>query len=250
MGGFFKGFINLFLFLFIIISLKIGFENQKRFKRTIELFQKKFPPINQESENYIKENVNQINVNSKVLCLILTTDRQIKDRAIQVYKTWANKCHKSLFAFNAKNFSNILHTTEGRRIFQNENEYKVALELPIMHLNVNESQDEMGIKVLKLIQEVYNIYKSEFKWFLLTDDDTYIFIQNLYKFISKKSHNDPLTYGYNFKTVIPSGFHSGGAGILLPIESLRRISENIKNGVCNQIFAFGDVTLGFCSYLR
>ena len=243
---FFKAFVNLLLLFFIIFSLKIGFENQKRFKKDIEIFQKKFPPINSETNILVQENSNKENTN--VLCLILTNDKQIENRAIPVYKTWAKKCDKSLFVFNAKNFSNILKTEEGKHLFQNEND---VLNLPIMHLNVNESKNEMGIKVLKLIQKVYSKYKSEFKWFLLTDDDTFIFVDNLYKFISKKSYNDPLTYGYNFKTVVPIGFHSGGAGILLPLESLKRISESINNGICfNKMEIYGDITLGYCSYYR
>ena len=75
--------------------------------------------------------------------------------------------------------------------------------IPIMQLDVKESQDKMAGKILTLIKTTFQAYEKEFKWFLLADDDTFIFVDNLYKFISKISYKDPLTYGYNFKVIIP-----------------------------------------------
>ena len=75
--------------------------------------------------------------------------------------------------------------------------------IPIMQLDVKESQDKMAGKILTLIKTTLQAYENEFKWFLLAHDDTLIFVDNLYKFISKISYKDPLTYGYNFKVTIP-----------------------------------------------
>ena len=168
----------------------------------------------------VETNINSfisINLNSltsdKVLCLILTTDSNIKERAIPVFKTWSSKCHKSLFAFNSENFTNFLNSEESKIYFKNENDYKMALNLPIMHLNLTENYDDMGKKTLEIIKMAYDKYHNEFKWFLLTDDDTFIFVDHLYNFISKKTYDVPLIYGYNFKVGFPTGYTSGGAGL-------------------------------------
>lgn len=33
-------------------------------------------------------------------------------------------------------------------------------------------------------------------------------------FVSKRSYDEPLTYGYNFKVIVPQVYHSGGGGVL------------------------------------
>jgi hypothetical protein len=155
---------------------------------------------------------NNSTINNKLLCLILTSENTIISRAIPVYKYWANKCHKSLFAFNAENFTKFMNSNESKNYYKNEQDYQIALNLPIMHLNLNETHEDMGRKIFYVIQQVFEKYHDEFNWFLVTDDDTYIFVDHLYKFISKKSSTASLIYGYNFKVEFPTGYLSGGAG--------------------------------------
>ena len=188
-------------------------------------------------------------VNGKVMCLILTTEDKIKERAIPVWNNWAKHCHKALFALNAKNFTDILKTNETKRYFSNQNEYQMALNLPMMHLNITENYDIMAEKVLLSVKKAFDEYHDEYKWFLLVDDDTFIFVNHLYNFILNRSYDDPLTYGYNFKTIIPTGYHSGGGGTLMTYEAIKRISKNIENGSCAEKTGYGDVALGRCAYI-
>jgi hypothetical protein len=41
------------------------------------------------------------------------------------------------------------------------------------------------------------------------DDDTYISVENLKAFLSTKNPEAPVTYGYDFKTIVDYGYHSG-----------------------------------------
>ena len=47
------------------------------------------------------------------------------------------------------------------------------------------------------------------------DDDTYVFMDNLRKFISNKNSSIPVTYGFDYQARVEKGYHSGGAGYLL-----------------------------------
>jgi hypothetical protein len=60
----------------------------------------------------------------KVLCLILTTDDDVTARSIPVYKTWAQKCNKALFACDCSNFTKILRSEGSRNYFKTEQEYQ------------------------------------------------------------------------------------------------------------------------------
>ena len=160
--------------------------------------------------NYIELTTKYFTIKKdKVLCLIITNDEYIRTRAIPVWNTWAKKCYKALFAFNTQNFTNTLKSKD---YFANEQEYRNALKLPLMHIDVTESYDNMANKVFEIIRKAYDSYFDDYNWFLLADDDTFIFVDHLYKFISTRSSEDFLTYGYNFKVTVPGGYHSGGAG--------------------------------------
>jgi glycoprotein-N-acetylgalactosamine 3-beta-galactosyltransferase len=105
----------------------------------------------------------------------------------------------------------------------------------------------MAGKALEALKLAYRAYGIDHHWFLLVDDDTYVFVDNARKFISNRSHTEPLTYGYNFKIVLKTGYHSGGGGVLFTHESMKRIVGNIENGKCNEVAGFGDIAIGVCA---
>ena len=62
---------------------------------------------------------------------------------------------------------------------------------------------------------------------LEADDDTFIFVDNLRKFIENKSSSLPTTFGYDFKVLVEHGYHSGGGGYLLSNEALNRLGKQL-----------------------
>jgi hypothetical protein len=156
-----------------------------------------------------------------------------------VWNTWARKCHKTLFACNCGNITKIL-TSDGNSFFKNIHDLKTALnEVPIWQVNLTEKYDNMAEKVLTIVSSAFNQYGDLYKWFLLTDDDTFTFVDNLRSFVSKRSFEDPVTYGYNFKVIVPTGYHSGGGGVLFTHEAIKRIARSINKGVCNHKKGYG-----------
>ena len=189
----------IFFILFILIFIKISIDYSMSNKLVLKSI----------DHDYSLKDLKKYK--NGVLCLILTTDKTIISRGIPVWNTWAKKCEKTLFALNAVNFTSIISQNNSRKLFNNDNEYETALNLPLMNLNIIETYDDMGTKVLEVVKNAYNDNK-EFKWYLLTDDDTFIFVDQLNAFISNRNHNEPFTYGYNFNAYLPTGYHSGGAG--------------------------------------
>ena len=186
----------------------------------------------------------------KILCIVLTTESSFINRSIPTWNTWAKNCEKTVFACNCANLLNRLNSNERYTLFPNIQAYKNAVELSILQLNETiENKGTMAGKVFNVIKKVYKEYEKDYKWFLLTDDDTFIFHQNLKSFISKRNSNDAVSYGHNYKVIVPGGFQSGGAGILFTHEALKRISNNINKGICSWKKGHGDLALGKCAYL-
>jgi len=183
--------------------------------------------------------VDQLQTN--LLCIILTSKKSIFQRGPAVWDTWSQKCNKTMFSLNSNDL--IQNITETNLKFLNK--------INILNLPLNESYDKMAEKVILTLKLMYelNDNTTKFNWYLLVDDDTFIYIDNLYKFLKSTDSKLPYTYGYNFKQVVPTGYHSGGGGVVLPIESLERLYESIITDKCPLKNGYSDVALGQCSHI-
>jgi glycoprotein-N-acetylgalactosamine 3-beta-galactosyltransferase len=88
--------------------------------------------------------------------------------------------------------------------------------------------DKLTDKVFLTIKYLYHKYNN-YDWYLKVDDDTWIFIDNLRKFLSDKNASMPVTYGYDFKLIVEKGYHSGGAGYVLSNEAFSRLGYALNN---------------------
>ena len=168
---------------------------------------------------------------NKIICIILTTEQSFLTRGTTIWKTYGKKCDAILFACNCSNF------------LRNKN----FTSIPFLQLNITEDYNKMDKKVVSALNETYKIYNKTNNWFLLVDDDTYVFVDNARKFISKLNYSQPHTYGHNFKITLKNGFHSGGGGTLFTPESMKRIVTSIRLGKCDDSVVFGDIMVGLCS---
>jgi glycoprotein-N-acetylgalactosamine 3-beta-galactosyltransferase len=204
------------------------------------------PKSSENNEAKVKHDIESI-TDSSVLCIIMTSEKTFMERSVTVWNSWAKKCHKALFACNCANLTTKLKAYK-KSMLPTLVDYKSALDVPIWQLDLAENYDLMAEKVFAILEAAYKDYGNLYKWFLLTDDDTFTFVDNMHRFTSKKSFKEPVTYGYNFKVIVPTGYHSGGGGVLFTHEAFKRIHANIKNGVCAEKSGYGDVALGFCAY--
>jgi len=147
--------------------------------------------------------------NKRTLCLIITSEKTFIERVITSWETWAHKCDKAVFLCNC-NFTKKFNLN---RVSEDIEHSKLAPILQnILQLDVIEDYNSMAEKAITALWHIYRQYIDKFKWFLLVDDDTYVFVENLKTFIGELNHTKPFTYGFNFKNeeIVSTGYHSGG----------------------------------------
>lgn len=179
--------------------------------------------------------------NNNIVCMIITSDKTLQSRAIAVWKSWAKYCNITFFGCNCKK-KNITYTeflTRTKNVVHSS-------ELPILYLNIEEVYMKMAKKVIDLLKLSYKYFSSGNEWFLMADDDTYIFFENLLKFVRKKNAEDPYIYGYNLINWEIKSYPHGGAGVLFTRESLRRFNKQFDVGKCNFTAGYGDIAIGLC----
>ena len=181
-----------------------------------------------------------------LLCMIITHEKSIHNRSYAIWKTWSRYCDKTLFACNCSNVLKIQKFNLNMEIPKELIRFKDIKEMPLLFLNVTEAYDKMGVKVFEIMKQTFN-QNPHHEWYLMADDDTYIFMKNLKKFIKSKNPKDPLVYGHKYTHLVPNGYISGGPGIIFSQESMKRLVKKIANKECDKdIDPFGDVSIARC----
>ncbi|CEF66034.1 Glycoprotein-N-acetylgalactosamine 3-beta-galactosyltransferase 1 [Strongyloides ratti] len=187
--------------------------------------------VNQSQEYQDSGNLNIVEKISKrvrIFCYILSSEKYHKTRSIHVKATWAKRCNKYIFMSSLDDPS-----------------------LPSINLNVTESKDHLWEKTKRAFKYIYENDFNDYDWFLKSDDDTYVVMENLRFMLMNYSPNTPIYFGCKFKPFVKQGYMSGGAGYVLSKEAVRRFvteglpdpqkcrsdqggSEDIEMGKCLQ----------------
>ncbi len=97
-------------------------------------------------------------------------------------------------------------------------------QFPTIGLNVPEGRSHIAAKVHAAWKYIYHNYLGDFDFFVKTDPDTYVVLENLNEYLSDKNASSPHFYGHRFS---PKGWNltymAGGPGLVLTRESLRRL---------------------------
>jgi hypothetical protein len=160
---------------------------------------------------------------NSIFCIILTTKNNLDTRAKAVYDTWAKLCDDVKFVAGYPFYYRYMYeySDDQAEIF-----YKnfSVLKPPGLKSDVYSQLPDKMLLTYKYIFKKYNNYD----WYLKTDDDTYIFMNNLRKFLSSKNSSKPVTYGYDYKIKVPNGYQSGGGGYVLSNEAMNRLGKKLN----------------------
>uniref|UniRef100_A0A0N5C7V5 Glycoprotein-N-acetylgalactosamine 3-beta-galactosyltransferase 1 n=1 Tax=Strongyloides papillosus TaxID=174720 RepID=A0A0N5C7V5_STREA len=162
----------------------------------------------------------------KIFCFILTKESNHKIRAIHVKATWAKRCNKYIFMSSVDDSS-----------------------LPSINLNITEEREHLWRKTKTAFKYIYNNYYDDYDWFLKTDDDTYVVLENLRFLLMSHSPSQPLYFGCKFKPYVKQGYMSGGAGYILSKSALKKfVTESLPDSKkCESQDREGeDVEMGKC----
>ncbi|KAM9320885.1 glycoprotein-N-acetylgalactosamine 3-beta-galactosyltransferase 1-like [Gastrophryne carolinensis] len=159
----------------------------------------------------------------RVLCWVMTSPYNLKTKAIHVKNSWARHCNITLFMSSTSSES-----------------------FPTIGLGVREGRSYLYLKTMRAFQYIHKHYLDQADWFLKSDDDTYVVMENLRLMLSNYSANQPVYFGKRFKPFVKQGYMSGGAGYVLTKEALKRFIEGIYNGKCSFKSGVEDLELGRC----
>ncbi|XP_050400049.1 glycoprotein-N-acetylgalactosamine 3-beta-galactosyltransferase 1 [Patella vulgata] len=161
----------------------------------------------------------------KILCWIMTIPENLPTRATSVKETWAPHCNKYMFVSGV-----------GNKTF------------PVVELNIIEGRYHLTNKTYTSLLYLYRHHGREYDWFLKADDDTYIIVENLRYMLNSFDPKSPLFIGRKFKTVVPNGYMSGGAGYVLSRRALELIvTKGVHNKTLCPIWSMEDVDIGRCA---
>jgi hypothetical protein len=161
----------------------------------------------------------------KIFCIILTdnSNNSYLQQNI-IYNSWAKKCDNYKFIMTVPTDLNLGSTVNIDDGIEFEYNNLSFIQPPGY---VKDNYTTLSEKMFMTFKYLYNHY-NDYDWYLKADHDTYIFMDNLRKFISDKNASLPVTYGYDFKVIVPNGYHSGGGGYLLSKFSFGKIGKKVN----------------------
>lgn len=109
---------------------------------------------------------------SRLLCLMLTYPSN-KDKIKVIKETWIDRCDKVMLISQL--------STGGIE--------SVPIEYP------KESRENLWRKVIRAFIWAHDNEINNFDWFMKMDDDTYVIMENLKRFLSKYDTNKPYYFG-------------------------------------------------------
>ncbi|XP_047736732.1 glycoprotein-N-acetylgalactosamine 3-beta-galactosyltransferase 1-like [Hyalella azteca] len=180
-----------------------------------------------ESQLSKAEEQKQLQRHIKVLVWVMTQPKNHKTKAMSVRDTWGKRVDMLLFMSSKEDDS-----------------------LPTVKLNVTERYDHLWGKTKEAFKYVHQHYIDDYDWFMKTDDDTFVVVENLRYMLSLYNPEIPIYFGCKFKKFYPHGFMSGGGGNVLSRGAVRKFVEEAlkKPKKCKATEEKGaeDVEMGKC----
>ena len=137
----------------------------------------------------------------RLLCWILADPDLLGQKVIHQKQTWAKRIDKLLVMSSKQNDT-----------------------FPAIGLNVTAGRNHIASKVQAAWTYIHKHFIHEYDFFIKTDPDTYVIVENLHDYIKDKDPKKPYFYGHRYKpTNWTFTYMAGGPGLLLTRESLKRL---------------------------
>ncbi|XP_030623557.1 glycoprotein-N-acetylgalactosamine 3-beta-galactosyltransferase 1-A [Chanos chanos] len=159
----------------------------------------------------------------RILCWVMTGPNNLQSKARHIKATWSRHCNLVLFMSSEEN-----------------------RDFPTVGLGTGEGRDQLYWKTIRAFHYALKNHGDEADWFLKTDDDTFVVVDNLRWVLSNYSAQEPIYFGKRFRPYAKQGYMSGGAGYVLSKEALRRFVEGFHTKVCTHTTPVEDLALGQC----
>ncbi|GMT07966.1 hypothetical protein PENTCL1PPCAC_30140, partial [Pristionchus entomophagus] len=80
---------------------------------------------------------------------------------------------------------------------------------------IPDKYENLFYKSLFAFNYIAETMDADFDWFIKTDDDTYLIVDNLRKYLRTLDPSQSYFVGHRMKPHLDNGFNSGGAGYVL-----------------------------------
>ncbi|CEF65409.1 Glycoprotein-N-acetylgalactosamine 3-beta-galactosyltransferase 1 [Strongyloides ratti] len=186
----------------------------------------------------------------KILCVIFSHPTKETSTLNHIIRTWLAHCDKALFI-----------TTTGEK-FHDKGEGGKKMRIEVIKISSEGGRMDILRKTIKSFKIIYskffnNTTKQEYDWLLKVNDNSFVVIENLKKFLKNKNKNENIYYGYNSnfnkinkKKLLNKKYISGGSGYVISKNGIKNIFENKKNFLenCNEkiVNGYEDIIIGIC----
>ena len=170
------------------------------------------------------QELNQIKNTTKVFCWIGTHSPNL-EKSLNTYLQWGHKFDKTLFVANTNSLG----------------------MLPLLKFPFEENRKNLWKKTIFAFRYIYTHFGNEFHWFMKADDDAFVVVENLYKYVSQFDWRKKYVFS---RILIEKGvkFPSGGAGYIFSFGALKTFVEGFDE-FCGNLSVNGeDVNTGMCLY--
>uniref|UniRef100_A0A0K0F7N3 N-acetylgalactosaminide beta-1,3-galactosyltransferase n=1 Tax=Strongyloides venezuelensis TaxID=75913 RepID=A0A0K0F7N3_STRVS len=182
----------------------------------------------------------------KILCVILSHPTKETSTLNHIIRTWLAHCDKSLFITTTRE---KLHD---RREKMNIEVVKIISEGKKMNI---------WKKTIESLKIVHNMFfrnnKNQFDWLLKVNDNSFVIIENLKRFLINKDENKSIYYGFNSsynninnEMKYNEEYISGGSGYVISRGGIKKLAEKNFTFVdnCNkkETNGFEDIIIGRC----
>jgi hypothetical protein len=186
------------------------------FFRFSSINSKSYVPNRQKQSDFT--NVSSVKNDTKeqtILCFIITNEINFI-LLNEIYDSWVHRCDDHAFVQLISDRKDY-----GKRQEKIINNVFKLLQPEGLHVD---SYSKLTDKVYYMFMDAYK-YKKKFDWYVKTDHDTFLFVDNLRHFLKSKDSSQPVSYGYSLRTKDNNEYHSGGAGYVLSLEAFRRLGS-------------------------
>ncbi|KAF8383888.1 hypothetical protein PRIPAC_73030, partial [Pristionchus pacificus] len=165
----------------------------------------------------------------EILCWLLTSEKYHDTRALAVNETWLKRCDHGVF-FTNKPF---------------EKEQRIPYRT--VFSGIPDSYENLFYKSRYAFYYLSEIMRADFDWFVKADDDTFIIVDNLRKYLRTLDPSQPYYVGYRMKPYLENGYNGGGAGYVLSRKAVELFARHAYDNetICPDD-PYEDVGIGRC----
>ncbi|XP_040571522.1 glycoprotein-N-acetylgalactosamine 3-beta-galactosyltransferase 1 isoform X2 [Lepeophtheirus salmonis] len=138
----------------------------------------------------------------RIVCIVFTKIVNHNTRAKAIKETWGKRCKALIFISNS-----TVHLSD----------------VSVFNINRTDDYNLIWGKTKAGFKHAFELFKDEADFFMKTDDDSFVVIENLQKMLVDKNvkPTDPIWFGNHFRLFTELGYMAGG-GYVLSRESARR----------------------------